>query len=293
MSKIKIIADSACDVQYKQAEQMGFDVIPIPIIIDNKQYLDGIDFSPREFYDMMDKAESIPTTSQISVYDYFERFEKCYKEGYTAVILLSITSTTSSTYLRTLDGKKMFFEEYPESEGKFNIHSIDSRNFSLAYGYPAQIASQMAQDGATEQEILDYLDDWINSVEVYFSAFSFEYIKKSGRIGAASAFVGEVMGIRPIIRIMDGEIKVIDKVRGNNNVSKAFAKIAKERMMEDKVYGILTGTFDGVGQEMIDLMEAQTGGKPCAIQDVGCCVAINSGHKMLGIMFKGKNRKEN
>ena len=98
MQRIKLMTDSACDLPGSLARQLGIEVIPIPIAVDGKGYLEGVDFTPREFYTILQQAKQIPTTSQISPVTYCERYHAAYQQGYTDVILMGISSTASATY---------------------------------------------------------------------------------------------------------------------------------------------------------------------------------------------------
>ena len=89
-------------------QELGIDIIPIPIAVDGQGYLEGVDFTPREFYSIMQSAKEIPTTSQISPVTYCEYYYRAYQEGYTDVILVGISSTASATYLRAKDGVELF-----------------------------------------------------------------------------------------------------------------------------------------------------------------------------------------
>ena len=108
---------------------------------------------------------------------------------------------------------------------------------------------------------------------------------KSGRISCASSIVGEALGIRPIIRIRKGEMKIIAKVRGNNAVVQKMAQIAQQRIAADSPFLMLEGTQPGAREEMDQLIAKSIGKTPDFVSDVGCAVAINSGPKMLGIGF--------
>ena len=214
MQRIKLMTDSACDLPGSLARQLGIEVIPIPIAVDGKGYLEGVDFTPREFYTILQQAKQIPTTSQISPVTYCERYHAAYQQGYTDVILMGISSTASATYLRSKDAADLFFENCPQAKESFRIHIIDSKTFSLGYGYPLTQAAQMIQDGKTAEEILAYLTDWVERIDLYITAFSFEFIKKSGRISCAASIVGEALGINSIPTTIllnpEGEVELIN-----------------------------------------------------------------------------------
>lgn len=165
MQRIKMMTDSASDLPRQSAQELGIDIIPIPIAVDGQGYLEGVDFTPREFYSIMQSAKEIPTTSQISPVTYCEYYYRAYQEGYTDVILVGISSTASATYLRAKDGVELFFDNCPDAKGKINIHIVDSKTFSLGYGYPVMQAAKMSREGKTVEEILTFcrtgLKDWI------------------------------------------------------------------------------------------------------------------------------------
>ena len=250
MQRIKLMTDSASDLPNELAQQLGIEIIPFPIAVDGKGYLEGVDFTPRQFYDIMQNAKEIPTTSQIPTVTYCEHYYSAFEKGYTDVILVGISSSASATFLRAQDAIEMFFENCPQAKGKFNIHILDSKTFSLGYGYPMMQAARLVREGKTVEQILAYLTGWLDRIDLYITAFSFEFIKKSGRISCASSIVGEALGIRPIIRIRKGEMKIIAKVRGNNAVVQKMAQIAQQRIAADSPFLMLEGTQPGACEEM-------------------------------------------
>ena len=291
MQRIKIMTDSASDLPAQTAEQLGIEIIPIPIAVDGKGYLEGVDFTPRQFYSILESAKEIPTTSQISPITYCERYYEAYQRGYTDIILVGISSSASATYYRSLDAVDLLHENCPETKDKLNIHIVDSKTFSLGYGYPVMQAAKMAQQGKSVEEILHFIHDWLERLEIYFTAFSFEFIKKSGRIGCASAIVGEALGIRPLIQTKQGEMKIVAKPRGNHAVMQKMSQILAANIDPQSPYLMLTGTQAGAQEDLTDMIYAATKKKPEFISDVGCAVSINSGPKMIGIGFLGAKKR--
>lgn len=283
--RIKILTDSASDIPREEAALLGIDVIPIPITVDGQGYLEGVDFTPREFYPILEGAKSIPTTSQISPVTYIQHYHQAMEEGYTDVILVSFTSTASSTYSQAVNARELFYQNCPQARERIRLHLVDSKMFSIPYGYPTMQAARMVQEGKGVEEILSYLQDWLDRVDVYFTAFSFEYIKKSGRISCAAGVVGEALGIRPLIQIRRGQMKIVAKPRGNQAVLKKMNELLTQRIAPGSPYLMLQGTFEGAAQELTGMIQESTGLTPACLYDVGAAVSINSGPKMLGIAF--------
>lgn len=291
MQRIKIMTDSASDLPNEVADQLGIEMIPIPIAVDGKGYLEGVDFTPKQFYSILEGAKEIPTTSQISPITYCERYYEAFQRGYTDIILVGITSTASATYLRSKDAVEMLYENCPKAKEQLRIHIVDSKTFSLGYGYPVMQAAKMAAQGKSVEEILAFINDWLERLEIYFTAFSFEFIKKSGRIGCASAIVGEALGIRPLIQVKQGQMKIVAKPRGNHAVMQKMAQILSANIDPQSPYLMLTGTQEGAQEDLSSMIYAATKKKPEFVSDVGCAVSINSGPKMIGIGFLGAKKQ--
>lgn len=186
----------------------------------------------------------------------------------------------------------LFFQEHPEASGKLNIHVVDSRAYSLAYGQPVVQAAQMAENGSSVQSILDFLEDRFSRQEIYLACYTLEYAKRSGRITAAAAVVGDALGLRPIISLIDGKTKTVEKVRGDKNVVPKLAELY--RKYHDPDYPEVmaaSGSIHEYGEELRALLEQQTG-QPVQHFKIGASIAINSGPRVAAICLLGKKRKK-
>ena len=132
------------------------------------------------------------------------------------------------------------------------------------------------------------MEDWFSCCRIYFAPYSLEFVKKSGRVSCAAAFVGELMGLKPIISFVDGESKTVAKVRGDKAVIPAILKLAKERMIPHTPYCIIGGSV----QEYIDEMDAESrklfGYGSSMTATAGAAISINAGHRIIGIIIKEK-----
>lgn len=293
MNRIKIMTDSASDIPKNIEEELDIKILSFPITIGDESYLERIDFTTDEFYELLLKTPKIPVTSQITSIQFVDHFTEVYEAGYEEVIFVSINGKGSNTYNSALLAKDNFFEQNKKAEDNFKINIIDGKTYTIAYGYAVIEAAKKAQKGATSSEIIAFINDWVESVVVYFSPLKLDFAKKSGRISCAAAFVGELIGLKPIIRIMDGEMKIIEKVRGDKAVVPALIKHAEETMIPKTPYYLVKGKSE---QEAIELFE-QTKKKfsyPCIDNlPVGAAIAINAGPQVIGIIVKGQNRSQN
>lgn len=288
MAKIKILTDSACDISGQDELDYEIEVMCFPVTIGDKSYRERRDFSAAKFYELMDGYEGIPTTAQITQFEFVEVYEKLFKQGYDNIIHVTISSTGSNTYNAALIGKKMFFEQNPGAAGKLSIEIIDSRNYTGVYGYPVVQAAIKVEKGAAPSEITAYLADWFASAKVLFAAYTLEYVKKSGRVSCAAAFVGELLGLRPIIKIEQGISTTVEKVRGDKSIIPKLAEICVKEIIPQTPYIIVKGSVDEYAKEMSEALTKALGYPPSETCQIGAAVACNAGHKVAGVIYKGR-----
>lgn len=290
MQKIKVLTDSACDISVEDEKKYGIEIMNIPITVGDKGYRERVDFTNEEFYEIMDNYDGIPATSQVNTFEQLEIYKKIYEEGYSDILQITISSTGSNIYNSALMAKEKFFEEIPEAKDKFNITVIDSRNYTGVYGYPVVQAAAKLEKGTSLKEVIAYLNDWFSSASVIFAPYNLKYAKKSGRISSMAAFVGEVLGLKAIIRIADGVSENIAKVRGEKAIIPKIVEIACEEMIPQTPYGIMTGSTRTESEELAKIMTKKVGYPPVGFYQVGAAVASNAGHAVVGVIVKGQNR---
>ena len=286
MNKIKISTDSTADIPKALCDRFNISVLPLTIIHEDKEYKDGVDISPEDFYAILDTAETLPVSSQVSVEMYTELFNNCRNEGYSDLIHITINSKGSGTYQAAELAKTLFFESYPEAVEDFRIHIIDSKTYSMAYGIPVIEGAQLIQNGASVAEVIDHIEEWLNHARPVFIPLNLKCVKKSGRISPAAAFVGDVIGLKPLITFEDGEAKIISKVRGDNN---AISSIVERCLSERKPgtnYALVYGNNKGAFSKLKSACEEAFDIPPIAEYQVGCVIGINTGPNMIGILYR-------
>lgn len=292
MQKIKFIVDSTSDIPDEALERYGIEMLSVPINVDGVEYMERHSFTTEEFYSILAGANELPVTSRISVGDYAEQYEAAYHAGYTDIINVTITANGSGIYDSACMAVNLFFQEHPEAKEKIHIHVVDSRAYSIAYGVPVIQAAQMVQNGSSVQEVLDFLEDRFSRQEIYLACYSLEYAKRSGRITAASAVVGDALGLRPIISLIDGKTKTVEKVRGDKNVVPKLAEIYHKRHHPDYPDALAaSGCINKYGEDLRILLEQQIG-QPVPHYKIGASIAINSGPRVAAVCLLGEKRSK-
>lgn len=290
--KIRILADTSTDLTFEQAKKHGIDLFPIPVRIGDKDYRDGVDFTHEEFYNILETSPVVPTTSHIPLSTTGEAYLKAYNDGCEAVIHICNNSKNSGMFSTANIAKNFFFEEHPEAEGKFRIEPVDSHSFSLAYGLPAIFGAKKRDEGGTVDEVLEVIDETVNRVEIYMAVYDLKFAKSSGRISAASAIVGTVIGIKPIISMIAGETVTIDKVRGEKAIIPRLVKAAKDNMEGETFFCVAGGSTMAEAKELQSALEKEFGKKSFGIFELGAAVSINAGPKAIAVYVLGKDRRK-
>ncbi len=289
--KIAVLTDSACDIPPELEKKYGIDILPFVITLDGVSYVERRDFGFDEFYQMLRAAQGVPSTAQVTAIQFCEQYCKYADEGYTDVLHVTINSTGSGTHDAAVLARQMLDEERPGH--KLNILLIDSHTYSYVYGGPLVEAARRLRNGAELGYVCSELEATFARQEIVLSAFSLKQMKKSGRISAAAAFAGELLGLRPIISLIDGVTRVEDKVRGDAAVPAAMLKLARKRMVcpEGEIRYMLGCTDIDNVKDLEKLCRKELGCAPEAIFKLGAAVASNTGPDAMAIVYPGAPRR--
>lgn len=288
--KIKFITDSCSDISLQDEKKYDIDIMPFDITLGDKSLAERVDFTPQEFYEIIDKSEYLPKTSQITIPRFEEKIMKYYEQGYDAIIMVLINSTGSQTYDNAVLAKKNLLEEHPELE-KMRIEILDSHCYSLGYGYPVIEAIKKINAGQSIDMVVSYLEDMFNCCEIYIIGFGLRHMKKSGRINAAAAFLGELMGLKPIISLIDGKSEVVKKSRGEKNAIADAVNYICSKSVPETPWTLLRTTMTDLEDEFIKQYTEKTGRPPEMQSYAGAAVAANAGPQMIGVIIRGQARR--
>lgn len=198
---IKILVDSGSDINKQQAEEMGVTLIPIEVRFGDEEYFDGVDLLPKEFFEKLEKSTTLPQTSMINSYRFEEEFKKATQNGDTA-IYISLSSKISGTYNAACEAAKKF-------DGK--VFVVDSLSATAGQRILCELALRLVNENKPVEEIVEILNEKKLKIQVVAMVDTLKYLKMGGRISSLVAFAGELLNIKPIISLVDGEVKMIGK----------------------------------------------------------------------------------
>ncbi len=290
MPKIMILTDTCCDLPLETINELGITVLPFEITLNGETFRETYDISADEFYEKMLSCNEVPKHAQITPVTFEETYKKLWDEGYTDIISVSINSKGSGTYNNSIIGKDDFFENNPEAKGKLRIFNLDSRCYTVFYGYPIMEAVKRINKGDSAEDIVAYLQDCFNVCAVYAVPYNLKYAKKSGRISAAAAFAGELLGLKPIIEFAENETTTIEKIRGEKNIVSKLVDCVEKRMTPQTPYIIIHGRDNTLAKEVEKEMIKRVGRKAEMFSKIGCAVASNIGPDLVAVLIRRKNK---
>lgn len=211
----QIISDGGCDFTKKEIEQCKIDVVPFYVTLDGETYLrEGIDITKEEYFNRL-KAEKdlFPKTAQPSPQDYIDVYTPHLKAG-KDIISLTISSKLSGTYNSATLAADMMKEDYPDR----TITVIDSLNCAIGQGLILREIIKMRDKGCSITKTVELAEKVIKSTKIYFTLESLEYLKRGGRVGPTTALVGGILGLRPVLHLVEGSVEQLDSVRGKKKV---------------------------------------------------------------------------
>ena len=277
---IRIIIDSACDMPKTKADELHLDFLPLKTIFGEEEFLDGINISHEEFYKKLESSKVNPTTSQVSPADYEEVYEDVKKCGDTAIVI-TLSSKLSGTY----QSANIARDGYEDC-----VYIVDSENVTLGEQVLILYACQLRDKGCSAEEIVAALEEKKKEICVVAVLDTLEYLQRGGRISKTVAVAGNLLSIKPVIAVVDGEVALIGKARGMKNGYAQLTQAVKDRggidfsMPSAYVYSGLTDDhLQKYIKEVANTWEDQIEEIP--IYSIGSTIGTHVGPGALGVIF--------
>ena len=279
---IIVITDSSCDYSPEQADASGFSMVPLTVAFGNETFLEGLEITPAQFYSRLAKESELPKTSQPSP-EMFCRVFKKYSDA-KHIICITISSGLSGTIRSATIAAQMLEEENFSPE----IHIVDSLNGCAATGFMAETAAKMVKEGKEINEILARLEQMQKTTAIYFVPDTLENLRKGGRIGNVRAAVGSVLGIKPIITVIDGKATDIGKCRGTTQVRQKLIQKFLECAKSLKEVIVIHTDAPIAAQELVKELKKSVPEIKIKLHIVGSVIGTYIGAGAIGLAFEEK-----
>lgn len=277
---VKLIVDSAADILPDECAALGITHIPLKVIFDGVEYSDGVDMSHREFYEKLIESDAFPTTCQIPPADFADVYEQVTAAGDTAVVI-TLSGQLSGTYQSAMIAAADY-------EGK--VFVVDSENVSLGERILLQQGLALAAQGVGAEKIAETLDREKKKIRLMALLDTLEYLKKGGRISAATALAGSLLSIKPVVAVVDGTVQMAGKARGSkqgNNLLRQMVLQCGGINFEKPFCLAYSGLSDILLQKYIadssELWQGKAAQLPIAT--VGCAIGTHVGPGVVAVAF--------
>jgi len=277
---VRIVTDSTADLPRAVQQELGISVVPLNVHFGDNVYHDQVDISAEEFFVRLPTAHAVPRTSQPAPGDFLAVYQKLVSEGH-EVLSVHISAKLSGTFQSATMAAGML------TGGKVTL--VDTMSASWGVGFCATGAARMAAEGRSVLEIADWCRVVAQRLHVFFGVDTLEYLQKNGRIGKAQAVLGGLIGIKPILGLVDGLVHAVDKVRGKSKVLPRVLELAAEQVPPGRKVrlAIVHGAAEAEARAWMDAMARQYSVVEGIISSIGPVIGCHTGPGVVGaILFE-------
>lgn len=280
---IKIVTDSTSYIADEYIKKYDIKLVSLNVIINGVSSRE-LDIENEVFYEEIKNSKEIPKSSQPIPNEMLNTFREIVEDG-DSIVGIFLSSKMSGTYSNANMIKDMILEDYPDAE----IHILDSKTNCMQMGFAVIEAARTASEGKSINEVINTANHVINNSRFLFTPETLEYLKKGGRIGGAAALFGNVLQIKPILTVVNGETSVFKKVRTRKKAIEEIVKTVLEEI-EAKGLGDIVVHHINCQEDGLKLAKALENklGKKVEIQSIGPVIGVHVGPGSIGIAYYTK-----
>ena len=285
-----IMTDSSCDLPQELADQLGLEVLPLEVMADGKNYrnwLDGREIGFKEFYKLAREGKELKT-SAVNTAAFEEKMEKLLKEG-KDILYIGFSAGLSTTYNSGEAAARELREKYPDRK----IYTVDTLAASLGQGMIIYYAAKKKEAGATIEEVRDFVENEKLHMCHWFTVDDLNYLKRGGRISAATAAVGTMLSIKPVMHMdNEGHLVAVGKARGRKAALCQLLDTMGElgEGLEGQTTFICHSDCMDDAQYVASQMKERFGVAQVNINWIGPVIGAHTGPGTIGIFFWGSER---
>ncbi len=223
---IGFVTDSTSDLPLEIVERFGIQVIPAILIVEGKEYADGVDISREEFYARLPRLRTFPTTAAPSPADFSQRYRQLFEAGYEHVISIHPASQLTALYTIACQAAAEFGNR---------VTVLDSGSLSMGLGFQVIAAAEAAEAGADLPTLLQILAETRRRLRLIAALDTMEYLRRSGRVSSAITMFGGLLRIKPIIELTEGQVKPLGVARTTQQANHHLADLLKTLLPLDRL----------------------------------------------------------
>ena len=275
---VRIITDSGFDIPGEGDPRLT--VLPLSITFGETTYADGVDLTNERFFELLIESDELPKTSQATPFQYQQIFEQVRAAGDEAVVI-TLSSGLSGTYQSAVTAAA----DYPE------VHVVDSKNVTIGQGILVQYALRLVDEGRSASEIASLVESARERLVLLALLDTLEYLKRGGRIPKSVGTIGELLSIKPVVGVRDGEVVMLGKARGSKNGRNLLHQEVEKNGIDFAMPVLIgySGLSDKLLRKYLDdnrvIWEGKVAEEDLPITSVGATVGTHVGPNAIALAF--------
>ncbi|MHB1417222.1 MAG: DegV family protein [Chloroflexota bacterium] len=273
-----MVTDSTANLPDHLIERYSIEVVPLRVLFGNEAFAEGIDLSQDEFYKRLKEAPTLPRTSQPSAGEFAATYERLAQDG-SAIVSIHISSGLSGTFASAEAAKGMV--------PNIKVSVVDTATTSMGLALIVVAAARAAESGKSYEEVLRVVGELVPRIRLMFAVDTLEYLQKGGRIGMATAFLGSLLSVKPLLSVRDGIVQPLERVRTKQRAVDRMVHLAAEEIPPGaRVHmGVLHGQAPVEAAALIERVTERF--KPVEVElgEAGPVIATHTGPGVVGLAF--------
>lgn len=287
--KTAVVTDTASYLTPEQIKKYNVTVLPITVILGDKQYKETEELTDAKFYDYLRNEPELPTTAQVSMGQIEEAYDRLVSEGYDTIISIHLSLGITSF----MDNLRMFVKEYDKAK----VYPFDSMAASAAEADLVMLAGSLAQKDVDPEVIMSKLSDLRDSTQVYFAVDDLKHLSRTGRLSNRSAIIGSLLNVKPLLTFKDGKIYAIDKERTMHRAFRMISLEIQKYAEEHPDWKLHITIVDSNNREMLakwsnDFAEVFPQAR-ISQSHLGPAISVHTGEKTMGVVWDKDFENEN
>lgn len=289
---VKLIADSTCDLSPEILARYHIDTAPLTIEIEGEIYRDKVDITPDEVYLRLPHLKENPKTAMPAPTAFVTLMEKAVAEGFSEILCICMSSGTSGSYQAAVIAREIFIEGFADGPAP-RVHVVDSRCMSHGSGYLLMKSAKLLAQGFTFDELVAFNEAYKLHVKHFLTVDDLNHLIRSGRLTNASALIGKLLNIKPIMSMRDGKGAIVARERGRKMVIAHYIREFTHRVDAELTDFVIIGyTSDrDYAETLSQRLREETGFKgDIHLMQMGVAVGVHVGPGAVSMFFMEKNR---
>jgi DegV family protein with EDD domain len=278
MNSVKIFTDSTSDLTPEIVKENDISIVPLYVNFDEKSYIDGVNITTKELYEKIEESGTLPKTAASSPANFYDAFKPYIDEG-KDIVFIGLSSHLSSHLQNAL----LAAGEFPEDR----IHIVDSLNLSSAIGLLVMKAVDFKNEGLSAADIADRVRALVPKVKTAFVIDTLDYLHKGGRCSSIASFVGGVLKIRPIVKVVEGRMILAQKLMGKREkaLNTMLNNVIREKDTMDTDRIMVTHSISNDTEYLKTELSKNLQAKEIIVTQAGCVISSHCGPNAIGILY--------